>query len=66
MQIPRDVTSVLETVRGRLGLDALPPMPTQYDELPWKRDMWLPDAKPLGILRTIAFVWRMRKTRPPT
>ncbi len=60
-----DVTALLEAVRDRVGLGALPPMPQMSADLPWAPATWPPDGKPLGLLRTMAFVWRTLRNRPP-
>jgi hypothetical protein len=60
-----DVTALLAAVRDRLGLKALPPMLELSGDLPWELDVRPPDGKPLGLLRTMAVVWRTLRNRPP-
>jgi len=56
-----DVTALLEAVRARLDLAALPPMPDLTGDLPPGCGPDLPEMPRMGLLRTILFVWKMRR-----
>ncbi|MGA5299160.1 DUF4240 domain-containing protein [Nucisporomicrobium flavum] len=56
-----DVTRLLDAVRVKLDLGPLPPLPEPSDELPPGFGSDLDDLRPMGLLRSLLFVWRARK-----
>jgi hypothetical protein len=60
-----DVARLLDAVRVRLGLGALPPMPEPSGDLPPVVGSEIDDPRPTALRRFLSFVRRARQARSP-